>query len=86
MRDKLNSDPKLSLNAAGAAIAGTFMGGASEAAWTTVYSWPTTAEASSLDKSLHRPLMLQNFSHLGKSPGAGRGKSTHLKGSETVHP
>lgn len=48
MRDKLNSDPKLSLNAAGAAIAGTFMGGASEAAWTTVYSWPTTAEASLL--------------------------------------
>lgn len=51
MRDKLNSDPELSLNMAGAAIAGTFMGDASEAAWTTVYSWPTTAEASLLDKS-----------------------------------
>lgn len=73
MRDKLNSDPKLSLSAAGAAIAGTFMGGASEAAGTT------TAEVSLLEKSLHRPLMLQNSSPLGKSPGAGRGKNTHLK-------
>ena len=73
MRDKLNPDPKLSLNAAGAAIAGTFMGGASEAVGTT------TAEVSLLEKSLHRPLMLQNSSPLGKSPGAGRGKSTHLK-------
>ena len=69
MRDKLNSDPKLSLSAAGAAIAGTFMGGASEAAGTT------TAEVSLLEKSLHRPLMLQNSSLWSRVLVLGEGRA-----------